>query len=80
MHSERSPAFCVRNFSDGCQGKQDEFGDITANRADFVNNPLQSTFFISSISYNTAGNVPAGADARDRPGPVRFRVPAAFDR
>ena len=61
VHSERSPAFCVRNFSDSCRGKQDELNDITANRAEFVNDPSQSSFSIRSISYNTSGNVATGA-------------------
>ena len=61
VHSERSPEFCVRNFSDSCRGKQEELGDIQANRAEFINDPSRSSFSIRSIGYNTPGNVPTGA-------------------
>jgi hypothetical protein len=61
VHSERSPEFCVRNFSDNCTGKGDELSDIRANRAEFVNDPSRSSFSIRSISYNTSGNVATGA-------------------
>jgi hypothetical protein len=43
IHSERSPEFCVRNFSDSCQGKQDELSDVRANRAMFINDPSRSS-------------------------------------
>ena len=39
VHSERTPEFCVRNFSDSCQGKQDELSDIQSNRANFIQDP-----------------------------------------
>ena len=57
VHSERSPEFCVRNFSDSCPGKQDELSDIRKNREQFVNDPSQSSFNVASITYNTPGNV-----------------------
>lgn len=72
VHSERSAAFCVRNFSDSCRGKQDEFNDITANRAEFVNDPGQSSFSIGSITYNTPGNVPTGAMSATVLAPCNF--------
>ena len=43
LHSERTPEFCVRNFSDTCPGKQEELRDIRDNRANFVNNPAASS-------------------------------------
>ena len=61
VHSDRSPEFCVRNFSDNCRGKAEELGDIQRNRATYVIDPLRSTFRIHSIAYNTPGNVPAQA-------------------
>jgi hypothetical protein len=60
VHSERSPQFCVRNFSDNCHGKSEELADIQSNRAQFVNDPAKSSFSISSITYNT-GSRPEGA-------------------
>lgn len=35
--SSLSAAYCVRNFSDNCIGKAEEFGDIERNRAAYVN-------------------------------------------
>jgi hypothetical protein len=61
VHSERSPEFCVRNFSDSCRGKAEELSDIQRNRSLFVNDPNRSSFRISSIGYNTGGNVPTQA-------------------
>lgn len=61
VHSERTPEFCVRNFSDSCRGKAEELGDIQRNRVQYVIDPNRSTFRISSISYNTGGNVPSQA-------------------
>lgn len=61
VHSERSPEFCVRNFSDNCRGKAEELGDIQRNRAAYINDPTRSSFRIHSISYNTAGNTPSQA-------------------
>src|SRR5262245_9923497 len=63
VHPERSAAYCVRNFSDNCGGKADEFGDIVRNRAQFIVNPAASTFTFRSMSFNTPGNVPDQATA-----------------
>src|SRR4029077_8165544 len=51
LHSERSPELCVRNFSDSCQGKQDELSDIRENRAKFVNNPAASSMGAGSLTF-----------------------------
>ncbi|OFW22421.1 MAG: hypothetical protein A3H97_16775 [Acidobacteria bacterium RIFCSPLOWO2_02_FULL_65_29] len=61
VHSERSPEYCVRNFSDNCRGKADELGDIQRNRAAYIIDPTRSSFRILSISYNTPGNTPGQA-------------------
>jgi hypothetical protein len=61
VHSERSPEFCVRNFSDACRGKAEELSDIQRNRALYIVDPSRSSFRIHSIAYNTAGNVPTQA-------------------
>ncbi len=58
VHSDRSPAYCVRNFSDNCRGKAEEFGDIVNNRLQFIIDTPASTFTLRSISYFTPGNVP----------------------
>jgi hypothetical protein len=58
VHSERPPAYCVRNFSDSCRGKADEFGDIVNNRLQFVIDTAASSFTLRSITYFTPGNVP----------------------
>jgi hypothetical protein len=57
LHSERSPEFCVRNFSDRCAGKQAELSDIRANRAGFVNNPSASSMGTASIGFYDTGDV-----------------------
>jgi len=51
LHSERTPEFCVRNFSDSCPGKREELSDIQQNRARFVNNPGASNMGPSAISF-----------------------------
>lgn len=61
VHPERTPEFCVRNFSDNCRGKAEELSDIQRNRREFIIDPNRSSFRISSISYNTSGNVPSQA-------------------
>lgn len=61
IHPERTPAYAVRNFSDSCRGKTDEFGDILRNRAEFVINPGASAFSLRSITLNTPGNTPVQA-------------------
>jgi hypothetical protein len=61
LHSDRSPAYCVRNFSDNCRGKGEEFGDIVRNRVEYLIDPSASAFTLRSITYNTSGNTPAQA-------------------
>jgi len=61
VHPDRSPEFCVRNFSDNCRGKVEELNDIQRNRSLYIIDPARSSFRISSIGYNTAGNVPTQA-------------------
>jgi len=61
VHSERSPEFCVRNFSDNCRGKAEELGDIQRNRVQYIIDPGRSSYRISSIGYNTPANVPTQA-------------------
>lgn len=56
IHSERSPEFCVRNFSDSCPGKQEELRDIRANRANFVNNPAASSMGPGSLNFYDNGS------------------------
>jgi hypothetical protein len=57
IHPERSPEFCVRNFSNSCQGKQDELSDIRDNRRLFVIDPAQSGLGTGSIGFYDTGNV-----------------------
>jgi hypothetical protein len=61
IHPERTPPYCVRNFSDGCRGKTDELGDIVRNRAEFVIKPDASAFSLRSLTFNTPGNTPEQA-------------------
>jgi hypothetical protein len=56
LHSERTPEFCVRNFSDSCPGKREELSDIQQNRARFVNNPGASSMGPSSIVFYDSGS------------------------
>src|SRR6185436_6527331 len=56
LHSERPPEFCVRNFSNGCPGKQEELNDIRTNRAGFVNNPSASSMGPGSITFYDTGS------------------------
>ena len=57
IHSERSPDFCVRNFSNSCQGKQDELNDIRDNRRLFVNDPALSSMGSGSLGFYDIGDV-----------------------
>jgi hypothetical protein len=83
LHSERTPEFCVRNFSDSCPGKQAELSDIRQNRARFVNNPSASSMGPASILFYDSGSanrrpVPASqALFAELSAPCRF---AATDR
>ena len=56
LHSERTPEFCVRNFSDSCPGKRAELSDIQQNRARFVNNPGASSMGPASILFYDSGS------------------------
>jgi hypothetical protein len=56
LHSERTPEFCVRNFTDTCPGKQEELNDIRANRANFVNNPAASSMGPGSLNFYDTGS------------------------
>jgi hypothetical protein len=56
VHSERTPAYCVRSFSDNCRGKAEEFVDIVNNRLNYINDPSRSSFSIASIGYNRPGS------------------------
>jgi hypothetical protein len=61
LHSERTPEFCVRNFSDSCPGKRQELSDIQQNRARFVNNPTASSMGPASITFFDTSNTPRTA-------------------
>jgi hypothetical protein len=58
LHSERTPEFCVRNFTDTCPGKRQELSDIRQNRARFVNNPGASSVGPASITFFDTSNTP----------------------
>ena len=76
LHSERSPEFCVRNFSDSCPGKQEELSDIRDNRARFVNNPAASSMGTASLTFYDTGARSAVAGLcrrRRRPSPSCWR-------
>jgi hypothetical protein len=83
LHSERTPEFCVRNFSNSCPGKQAELADIQQNRARFINNPGASSMGPASILFYDTGStnrrpVPASqAVFAELTAPCRF---AATDR
>jgi hypothetical protein len=79
LHSERTPEFCVRNFSDSCSGKQEELRDIRDNRARFVNNPAASSMGTASIAFYDTGDIvrrkpvlPAQAGFAELLAPCRF--------
>ena len=62
VDSTKTPATCVRNFSDSCSGKADELSDITKNRAMYVIDSSASWFSIRGIAFNggrTAAHVNA---------------------
>jgi hypothetical protein len=57
LHSDRSPEFCVRNFTDACAvGKRDELNDIRENRRLFINDPARSNMAAGSITFFDAGS------------------------
>lgn len=79
LHSDRSPEFCIRNFSDNCQGKQDELRDIRENRARFINDPARSSLGPASIDFFDTSHVaqrrpvpPAQASFAEFLAPCRF--------
>jgi hypothetical protein len=57
IHSERTPEFCVRNFSDSCAGKQAELSDVRANRAMFTIDPSRSSVGFGPPSFYDTDSV-----------------------
>lgn len=57
LHSDRTPEFCVRSFSNSCPGKQDELSDIRENRRLFVNDPARSSVGSGSIGFFDTGDI-----------------------
>ena len=51
LHSERSPEFCVRNFTDSCPGKREELDQIRTDRQQFVNDPARSSMERGTIEF-----------------------------
>jgi hypothetical protein len=51
LHSDRTPEFCVRNFSDNCPGKRDELSDIRNDRQLFINDPARSSMDAGTITF-----------------------------
>jgi hypothetical protein len=47
------PAFCVRNFSDSCPGKQQELEDIRLNRENFIIKTGESTYRVTEVHLNS---------------------------
>ncbi len=82
LHSERTPEFCVRTFSDTCPGKQEELRDIRDNRANFVNNPAASTMGPGTITFYDNGSTrrtqvaPSQASFAEMFAPCRFAATA----
>ncbi len=84
LHSDRSPEYCIRNFTDTCgAGKQSELNDVRENRQLFINDPARSSMGPSSIAFYDAAStkrpVPASQAAfADLRAPCRFaRTPKA---
>jgi hypothetical protein len=78
LHSERSPEFCVRNFSDSCPGKQEELRDIRDNRAKFVNNPAASSVGSASIGFYDSGDVARKVVPPSQAGFAELLAPCRF--
>ena len=82
LHSERTPEFCVRTFSDTCPGKQEELRDIRDNRANFVNNPAASTMGPGTLTFYDNGSTrrlqvaPSQASFAEMFAPCRFAATA----
>ncbi len=70
VHSDRTPEYCVRNFSDACRGKVEELSDIENNRARYLIS--YGTFLMRSVDFNTPGNTPEGATFATVYAPCRF--------
>ena len=80
LHSDRSPEFCVRNFTDSCaDDKPMEFNDIRDNRRLFINDSARSTMGPGSIAFYDARSsrlpVPVSQSAF-----ADFRAPCRFAR
>jgi hypothetical protein len=79
VHSDRTPDFCVRNFSNSCQGKQEELQDIRDNRRLFVNDPALSNMGSGSIGfYDIADVVRRKAVPTPEAGFAEFLAPCRF--
>jgi hypothetical protein len=63
VHSDVTPEYSVRNFSDNCRGKVDELGDVHRNRAEFIIDPDASSFTFRSMSFDTPGDSATGASS-----------------
>jgi hypothetical protein len=78
LHSDRSPEYCVRNFTDTCAaGKQMELNDIRDVRRLFINDPARSSIGPGSIAFYDAASTlrsvpPSQAAFAD------FRAPCVF--
>jgi hypothetical protein len=81
VHSDRTPEFCVRSFSNNCPGKADELRDIQDNRRLFVNDPALSSSGTGSIGYYDIGDVVRRkAVPTPQAGFAEFLAPCRFAR
>ncbi len=69
-HSDRSPEYCVRNFSDACRGKAEEMSDIANNRSLYLIS--DGTYSMRAVEFNTPGNTAKGATLATVLAPCRF--------
>jgi hypothetical protein len=80
LHSDRSPEYCVRNFTDTCVvGKRDELNDIRNVRQLFINDPARSSMGPASIAFYDAASTklavaPSQAAFADLRAPCRFAM------
>jgi hypothetical protein len=78
LHSDRSPEFCIRNFSDSCADtKQMELNDVRNDRRLFINDPARSSMGPASIAFYDAASTkrpvaPSQAAFADLRAPCRF--------
>ena len=85
LHSDLSPEYCVRNFTDTCrQGKQDELNDIRNDRRLFINDPARSSMGPASIAFYDAASTkrpvaPSQAAFADLRAPCRFAATSRID-